>query len=283
MIKRFLRYTIIAIVFALVNDAKLYAQNDSVKSHSLDEYAADTNAAVVDTVVAGTNEETDSAEMNKDSIASFGERFSQKQTDTLSALKKFPPGEVNKIKSDDDFWYVDAVFKKQEEKTAESNNSFWEGLFKFFSNPAVKIVLWIVMIAILVSAFVMFLANNKIALFGSSGKKINLDEEKSAIPDNIFEIDFDLHVNNALKDGDYRMATRLLFLRMLKVMSQKNLLNYSIDKTNMDYLFELNGTRYFKDFAMASRNYEYVWYGNFSITLEQFGNMKNSFDKFNHY
>jgi len=55
MIKRFLRYTIIAIVFALVNDAKLYAQNDSVKSHSLDEYAADTNAAVVDTVVAGTN------------------------------------------------------------------------------------------------------------------------------------------------------------------------------------------------------------------------------------
>jgi len=288
MIKRTSLYIIIVIILALVNDTKLYAQTDTVKTHSLDEYSAggDTSATVTDTVAANTSEETDSLQADTDTgyVASFSERFSQMQNDTLSSVRSFPPDEVKKMKSDDDFWYADAIFKKEKEKTAESdNNSFWEAVFSFFSNRIVKIILWILMIAVLAGAFIMFLTNNKIALFGSSGKKIKQVDEKTIIPDNIFEIDFDLHVSNALKDGDYRMATRLLFLRMLKIMSQKNLLNYSSDKTNMDYLFELNGTKHFKDFATASRNYEYVWYGNFNITQEQFGNMKDSFDKFNHY
>jgi len=286
MIKRALFNITIVFVLALVNDTNLYAQRDTTQTHSLDEYTAtDSATTAIDTVIDGSETE-DSSQMYStvDSVASFSERFSRKQNDTLSSVRAFPPGEVKKMKSDDDFWYVDAVFKKEKEKTETSDdNSFREGVFKFFSHPLVKIILWILMIGVLVSAFVMFLTNNKIALFGSSGKKIKQAEETNAIPDNIFEIDFDLHINNALKDGDYRMATRLLFLRMLKTMSQKNLLNYGIDKTNMDYLFELNGTKHFKDFAAASRNYEYVWYGNFNITQEQFGNMKDSFDKFNHY
>jgi len=286
MIKRALFNITIVFVLALVNDTNLYAQRDTTQTHSLDEYTAtDSATTTIDTVIAGSETE-DSSQMYStvDSVASFSERFSRKQNDTLSSVRSFPPDEVKKMKSDDDFWYADTIFKKEKEKTAESdNNSFWEAVFSFFSNRIVKIILWILMIAVLAGAFIMFLTNNKIALFGSSGKKIKQAEEKTIIPDNIFEIDFDLHVSNALKDGDYSMATRLLFLRMLKIMSQKNLLNYSSDKTNMDYLFELNGTKHFKDFATASRNYEYVWYGNFNITQEQFGNMKDSFDKFNHY
>jgi len=81
-----------------------------------------------------------------------------------------------------------------------------------------------------------------------------------------------------LATQDYRLATRLLFLRLLRTMADRNIITYSIEKTNFDYLFELSGSQYFNNFSALAKGYEYVWYGNFTIQESQFAQLRQRLD-----
>jgi hypothetical protein len=137
-------------------------------------------------------------------------------------------------------------------------------------------------IACFITVLVMFLASNKVWLFAARTKKITaVEAQEDDTEGNIFEMDFDKRIEKALEAHDYRLATRLLFLRLLRGMAEGNIIKYSIDKTNMDYLFELGNTKYFKDFSTAARNYEYVWYGNFNIQQGQFVSLRQRIEELN--
>jgi hypothetical protein len=105
-------------------------------------------------------------------------------------------------------------------------------------------------------------------------------EGQTEQPENIFEIDFETALAGSLVAADYRLAIRLLFLRLLKIMNEKKLIEYSTDKTNFDYLFHLNGTGLFNDFSVLIRNYEYAWYGKFRLNEQQYGIIEKKFSRF---
>lgn len=272
MLKRKTIYIIILFLSLIITNNGLYAQKDSSATHSLDEYKdVDSATAIADSVDYDNEDEESATDTSK-----YGEaKFSPRIADTLNSVRNFSPGAVDKIKADDEFWYANSGPVKEEEKKP---SDFWEQLFMFFQKKIVKTIAWIIMIGILATAFIMYLINNKIGIFSSRGRKLAVENNTNEVPENIFDIDFSHHLQLALDEHNYRLATRLFFLKMLRTMSEQQILQYSIDKTNMDYLFELNGTKYFKDFAAASRNYEYVWYGNFNITQEQFALIKKNFE-----
>ncbi|WP_153800701.1 DUF4129 domain-containing protein [Foetidibacter luteolus] len=253
---------------------------DTTQTRSLDDedYVDSTDAMVDTSVVYGDSEEEYDEEADT-SFGDFGTRFSLKQPDTLSSVRSFPPTAVSNIKQDEDFWYINQEFKKKEEAVNNSSD-FWQSFFKILGSSTAQAIIWTLMIGTLVVVFIMYLVNNRIG-FGSHGKRIQQQVAQGELPENIFDIDFNTHINKAVAENNYRLATRLFFLRMLKTMSEKSLLRYEKDKTNMDYLLELNGSAYFKDFAAAARNYEYVWYGNFTISQQQFAAIQGSFEKFN--
>jgi hypothetical protein len=97
--------------------------------------------------------------------------------------------------------------------------------------------------------------------------------------DNIFGINYQREIDKAVRDKDFRLAIRLMFLRLLKQLADKNIIHYKQDRTNLEYLQQLYTTNYYKDFFQATRNYEYSWYGKFPVSEEAFNKIRNEFDR----
>ena len=63
-------------------------------------------------------------------------------------------------------------------------------------------------------------------------------------------------------------------------MSEKNIIQYKQDKTNIDYLMQLHTTKHYTNFFRITRNYEYSWYGKFEVSEEAYRIIRNDFDHF---
>ncbi|GGI57205.1 hypothetical protein [Winogradskyella haliclonae] len=99
------------------------------------------------------------------------------------------------------------------------------------------------------------------------------------IEENIETIDFDTLISNALKENNFRLATRYMYLKSLKALSAKGVIEWHFDKTNNDYLREIKDNQVKSLFKRASYIYDYVWYGEFPINETDFNQNKNDFNQ----
>ncbi|WP_400078186.1 hypothetical protein [Winogradskyella sp. R77965] len=99
------------------------------------------------------------------------------------------------------------------------------------------------------------------------------------VEENIEQIDFDKLISKALKDNNYRLATRYLYLKSLKSLANKKVIEWHYDKTNSDYLNEITDSKLKTLFKRVSYIYDYVWYGEFPIDETSFNKNKNDFNQ----
>lgn len=97
--------------------------------------------------------------------------------------------------------------------------------------------------------------------------------------ENISEINLDELVDEAAKNGNYRLATRYLYLKALKLLAEKNIIEWHFEKTNSDYLKEISDSNIKRIFKRISYLYDYIWYGEFSIDKETYEKNKSVFQK----
>jgi hypothetical protein len=90
---------------------------------------------------------------------------------------------------------------------------------------------------------------------------------------------FDQWIEAAVADKEYRLAIRLYFLKLLKILDQKDLIEWKNFKTNTDYVRELKDNSLYKPFRDLSFSYEYIWYGEFEPNLEEFEEVSQDFDR----
>lgn len=98
--------------------------------------------------------------------------------------------------------------------------------------------------------------------------------------ENIHEIDFDEQIEKAVSLHNYRLAVRLLYLKCLKQLSDASLIQWQPEKSNNAYIRELNDAEQRMVFKLLTRQFEYVWYGEFTIDGTIFKNINSSFQKF---
>ncbi len=196
--------------------------------------------------------------------------------DTFSLqVRKLADSLVRKMKADDDFWYADAEFeKKKEKKTSTVSPYIPIGQQTWF-----KTIVWLVIIGVFAAGIMYYLADSNISLFRRNKKVavVAVDEE---MPGDIFAINYEKEIDKAASMGNFRMAVRLMFLRLLKNMAERNIIRYQQDKTNLDYLMQLHSTAYYKDFFRITRNYEYSWYGKFEVSQDAYQFIRNDFEQF---
>lgn len=113
-------------------------------------------------------------------------------------------------------------------------------------------------------------------IFGKSDKKtlFYTDAEK-----NIHLLDFEKLIKESIENGEKRIAIRYYYLWLLKVMAQHNYIEWDIEKTNSDYLYELQQPAHKEEFTYLSYLYNYIWYGEFEIDDIRFNNTENRFKK----
>ncbi len=90
----------------------------------------------------------------------------------------------------------------------------------------------------------------------------------SADIEDIHAVDFEALLHDALQKQDYRLAIRIQFLQVLKLLSERRLIHWEPGKTTREYLAELNTADLRSDLGSINRYFEYTWYGNFAATPE---------------
>ena len=93
--------------------------------------------------------------------------------------------------------------------------------------------------------------------------------------------EYNMLIKAAEVEKDFNLATRYLYLQTLRRLGDRDLIQFSADKTNYAYVKELTGKPYQQAFASLTLNYEYVWYGKFSISENRYVQLKEEFISFN--
>lgn len=113
-----------------------------------------------------------------------------------------------------------------------------------------------------------------------SGKVKTAGLEYGEYTENIHAIDFETELQKAIQAGNHRLAVRLLYLNCLKKLSDYQLIDWQPAKTNANYINELSNTPLKDEFRQLTRQFEYVWYGDFGINQRHFTNLHEAFQQF---
>ena len=154
-------------------------------------------------------------------------------------------------------------------------------LFGIDIDPGTYVILRYIIYGILVVFAVYIVAklligDNATSFFTKKSKalaSIKIEEE------HIEQIDIESHIKAALKEKKFRLVIRYMYLKTLKNLSSKNLIDWHFDKTNHDYYREIEDTSIKENFRIISYVYEYVWYGEFAISEEKFIQAKVDFER----
>lgn len=192
--------------------------------------------------------------------------------------RSFDHSIIQGFKADSDFVYA---------RPPETRSNFLRMVFKKFFEWLVLIlgnegVAWIVIIIIVIVGIVGF----GFALYGvfGIGKTIPVYSnetdgiEYTAKDENIHELNFTEEIELAVGQDDYRKAVRLVYLYALKLLSDHEIIEWRPSKTNHDYQYEIQNKLFQQKFVTLSFYFEYIWYGEFKADLQQFKEMKSTFN-----
>ncbi len=187
-----------------------------------------------------------------------------------------------------------ASFKKQPafqyNQSREPVTSLWDRFWQWFwfkisqllSTKQGKTTAWtllVLFVAGMVALFVFkFMGMNKNGIFGrTSGKGL----QYSIGSDDINAIDFEEAITAAEANGNYRLSVRLLYLQVLKIISDRGFIDWQINKTNTDYVEEVSNKPWLAAFKELTNTFEYTWYGETFIDRENYLILQQKFQTFN--
>lgn len=206
------------------------------------------------------------------------------KTDTsVITIRKFNSYSIDSLKKNPDFVYYG--------EPAGYNSSlwdrFWNWIWNFFTrlfakSPVSGTVLKYVLLAASVGALIYFILKSTgidmVRLWRGEARKIDIPYSEAL--ENIHEIDFDAEIQKAVDQLNFRLAVRLLYLKCLKQLSDRQLIHWQIDKTNAAYLSELTNSEQKQTFRQLTLRFEYVWYGDFAIDKDAYSSIDRLFSDF---
>ena len=165
--------------------------------------------------------------------------------------------------------------KKKEEKKLESNKSV---NLSTSLKEIIKYALFAVVILILIFIGYKLLRNGKFW----SNKKIEQPKVYTLdnLEENLNEADINSFLDEALKNNDFRLSVRLMYLNIIKELSQNGFIEWKRDKTNGDYLRELRRNKLYRDFKKCTLAYEFIWFNEQQgFDRIQFDEVRPDFEK----
>ena len=110
----------------------------------------------------------------------------------------------------------------------------------------------------------------------TSFANINLAEE------HIESLDLEVLITDAINQKNYRLAIRYQYLKVLKTLSQQQIIEWHYEKTNRDYEKEIKIQETNLLFRDVSYLYDHIWYGEQEIDEHKYRTALLKFSKLNH-
>jgi hypothetical protein len=179
--------------------------------------------------------------------------------------------EIEDYKKSSDFNY---------ERVYQQDQSWWDDFKKWlkdlfnelFDFPEVKsfdyweAIMW-VLITIAVLAIIYFGFRNEIAAFwGKRNVKSSTAIKTDFVDLTEDTITLETKLQNAIAQKEYAEAIRLYYTISLKSLIDAGLVEFRIDKTNSEYLFEIPTNTIRQPFKQLTFYFDYIFYGEFEAT-----------------
>ena len=186
---------------------------------------------------------------------------------------------VNAVNSDKGFYYkryMDSLLRATQFKVQKPRRRVDLSGSDFFSS-IFGIIFWLLAIGLFgYLVYRLFLSNS--SFLSRNRKNIASDiavveEENASDPDSL--------LRNAIRNGNYRLAVRYLYLQALQRLSEKKFIEINSNKTNYEYVTEVRRHKFANEFASLTLQYEYVWYGEYPVDERLFEQIQGSFTQFN--
>lgn len=170
--------------------------------------------------------------------------------------------------------------RKNKKEVKPARQSSGSGLMNnFLQSSFLKILLWTLAgCFVLFIMYRLFLADGVFQRRSKKFEKTDIEAEEEIITP---ESNFDALIKQALQNNNYRQAVRYQYLRTLHLLAGKSFIALAPDKTNFQYVSEINNADYRNDFAALTLNYEYVWYGEFEIENNIYQKIESGFTNLN--
>ena len=187
--------------------------------------------------------------------------------DRTSALPARGPdaARLRELAAQREFQYVEP------DATTDAWDAFWARLWRWLdrlrSTPTGRFTwkygMYAVALGLLVFAVLKLLQVDITGAFGRSARRAPLGYD--TMSEDIHGVDFPARVAEAEAAGNFRLALRLGYLEVLKRLTDRGLIEWQPDKTNHAYLAELAPGSLREAFRAATREFEYVWYGELRL------------------
>ena len=215
-------------------------------------------------------------------------KFTEKEIliDSSSVKAKTFPKDFKEKYTDSDFQYEKKIKEKNSWDRFLDWLAYWlSKIFSFSSEGSsvsfVEILLKVLAVGVIL--FVIYLIVKAVMngegrwVFGKSSDKrvINYDE----IEKNLHLVDFEKLIKEATKSGENRLLIRYYYLWLLKKLAEKEIIDWDVEKTNSDYIYEIKSEKLRGEFTYLSYLYNYIWYGEFKLEEEMLAKAVKSFEK----
>lgn len=201
--------------------------------------------------------------------------------DDRSAVRvRYPnPEKIRDYQNDRDYQYTNEA-PPPENPIGRFFYWLYGKFIKFLTSKSYQSVWQYVVLASIAALAIYLLMKAEVlgVLFPRKAATNSLDYEN--LSENIHEINFEQAIEEAVYQRNFRLGVRLLYLQTLKQLADSGQIAYRPEKTNRQYVYELMNRPYQSDFERLTRQFEFVWYGDFPIDENQFTQVKNAFSAF---
>jgi len=206
----------------------------------------------------------------------------QVKVDTVGVSQKKFSQDLSQKYTDEDFNYEDSVETQGQNFISRFLNWFFETLEDLFGISVTPgtVEIWkniIYVVLILFGIYIiakLLIGQGSGSVFGKANKTLT---NFSSTEEHIEQIDFDQLLKEALQQKNYRLAVRYQYLKVLKLLSTKKIIEWHFEKTNQDYYQEIQPENLREGFQKVSYLYDYVWYGEFAIDESGYQRAENLF------
>ena len=193
--------------------------------------------------------------------------YAEKRTFTENIKEKY---------NDKEFQYTEEEIEEPVSEELSKGESAIIAAFLFFISTIFPYLLGGIIIIIILKT----LLGTETNFWNFKKSKKKVSKKLIYEDEDIHETDIDGFLQKAINEKEYRLAIRYYYLSVLKILSDKNLIDYHKDKTNSEYLFEIENTTTRTDFSYLSYVYSYVWYGDFPIDEINFKLAESKYQSF---
>ncbi len=198
---------------------------------------------------------------------------------------QFDKEQIEQYKNDQDFNYVEKIPTENwwtlfKDWIAYIWNQFWTWLLGSYAAKGIialflKIIPYLIIVAIIGFVVWLFIKLNPAAaaLNEKKSSMVHLSEEEKILKME----DIPALIQKAVEQKNFRSAVRYYYLLVLKKLGDQKQIDYQFQKTNAEYLSEIQSLPVKSQFEYITHLYDFIWYGDFPLTEPDFKKAENEF------